>query len=174
VTTRMAQEALAASLVLRASDDGCDLRVGTHFRFPMQMDLRMGRSSGDEIEISSPHLTDRHVRFVFREDHYWPIPSSAAANVFLNESRLPRGKVSRPLLPGDMLRIGALEFEFTNRKRDMDTLERELLAAIDREPRDGERRAVYADWLEERGRFDEASFARHEAIAAEKTGKRGR
>ena len=42
-----------------------------------------------------------------------------------------------------------------------DPAEQELLASIRRTPADEDARMVYADWLEQRGRTDEAGFVRH-------------
>jgi uncharacterized protein (TIGR02996 family) len=78
---------------------------------------------------------------------------------------------------GDVLVIGEWELSLecdSTVVGELDRVEREFLAAIERAPSDDDNRHTYGDWLEEHGRHDEAEFVRAQIELASRAAADGR
>lgn len=138
-------------LVSIANDgDGYPLRTFAFSRDPVVI----GRDAGADLVLAKEGVAPRHVGI------------SARGGALVVEDLRARGPrpPARTIRSGDRIRVGGMtlrvELQELSPEHVADAIEQRFLEAIRRRPDDAETRAVYADWLEERGRAARAEFLR--------------
>jgi uncharacterized protein (TIGR02996 family) len=118
--------------------------------------IDIGRVRENDLVLDHRSVADRHARIVVRGDHVILVDLVSANGTTINDVR-----VDRPTLidETDVVGIGPYHLEVL-RGDPPDEVERGFLEAIQARPLDDEMRAVYADWLEEQGRADQAELVR--------------
>jgi uncharacterized protein (TIGR02996 family) len=129
---------------------GYELRTFTFTRDA----IVIGRAPDADLVLAKEGVAPRHVGV-----------SRRGGELVVEDLRtLAERQPTRALRPGDRIRVGGMTLELSLCElapEDVaDATERRFLDAIRQRPDDPETRAVYADWLEERGHARRAEFLR--------------
>lgn len=125
-------------------------RYGTRVVSFVRWTVVIGRDPGADIVLDRRGVAPRHLQIVRRDDR-----------LLVFDLRRPL-RDSLVVEPADVIRVAGIDLRAAIRAT-MPTAsgdEAELLAAIRERPDDVATRAVYADWLEERGHRARAEFLR--------------
>lgn len=125
------------------------------FRF-QHNEITIGSELANDIMLAHDSVSPRHARLLRRDDRYIIVDLKSGSGTWVN------GRVVQAptlITEDDNIRIGSYEVAVLDREPPPPT-EKRFLDAIDAAPMDDDTRAVYADWLEEHGRHDEAEFLR--------------
>lgn len=118
-------------------------------------DIAIGRDGGNDLVLDDPTVSPRHCR-VTELSKQWLIEDlGSERGTRINGLRISSAV---PVRPGDRIYIGAFVVELEQLDERIGPVEEGLLDAIERG--DDQSRAVYADWLEERGDLARAEFVR--------------
>jgi uncharacterized protein (TIGR02996 family) len=125
------------------------------FRF-QHNEITIGSELANDIMLAHDSVSPRHARLIRRDDRYIIVDLKSDGGTWVN-GRL----VQAPTLitEDDAIRIGSYEVAVLDREPPLVT-EKRFLDAIEATPMDDDTRSVYADWLEEQDRHDEAEFLR--------------
>lgn len=127
-------------------------------------EIAIGRVQGNDVILPHASVSRRHARIVLRHGKIIVVDLRSTNGTFVNGRRL-----ASPLVVNEHDEISIGEFRISVEEEDaptlewfpappLDPVEAQLIAAM----RDGDRaaRAVYADWLEERGEHARAELLR--------------
>jgi pilus assembly protein CpaF len=127
-------------------------------------EITVGRVQGNDVILPHASVSRRHARIVVRHGKIILVDLRSTNGTFVNGRRL-----ASPLVVNEHDEIAIGEFRISVEEEDaptlewfpappLDPVEAQLIAAM----RDGDRaaRAVYADWLEERGEHARAELLR--------------
>jgi uncharacterized protein (TIGR02996 family) len=141
-----------STIFVRVTVEGSPDQV---FRFD-RAEISVGRARENDLVLAHASVSERHLRLVARDDRFIAVDLKSDGGSFVNERRITAPVIVRH---GDAIMVGAYALVLVDRLPPEKT-ERDLLAAIEKNPGDDDTRAVYCDWLEENGRSDEAEFLR--------------
>jgi uncharacterized protein (TIGR02996 family) len=119
--------------------------------------VEIGRRPSNDLVLEDARIAARHVRLARGPRDQFTLTVLARLMKTAVNGQAVRGEVR--LDEGDVVKVGPYELEPLDRAPPC-AQEREFLATLARSVDDPETRAVYADWLEERERHDEAAFLR--------------
>jgi uncharacterized protein (TIGR02996 family) len=131
--------------------------------------LEIGRSLANDVVLTAPSIDLRHARVVRREVGFVVHDLDSSFGIWFEGKR-----IRQPLVVdrGDVVWIGPYDLSFSGDEdepgvtparvvRELDhPIEMRFLEMIELRPFDDDTRHVYADWLEENGRMQEAEMIR--------------
>lgn len=148
-------------ILVSIANDGSGYALRT-FAFPADA-VVIGSAPDADLVLDKVGVAPRHLRLSRRGGEL------VAEDLRVGVPRLP----SRALAPGDGVRVGGLTLsvalETLEPEGAAEPVEQGMLDELRRRPDDPATRAVYADWLEERGHAARAEFLRLQLAAAAAT-----
>lgn len=83
--------------------------------------LRLGRAEGNDIVLNDMTVSREHLQLALQNGHWVLSPGADAKTTTVSGSLLPPGG-SRPLRPGDVIKVGGLTLSFYDSERFIERL----------------------------------------------------